>query len=144
MAQKSPTLMDKHVAGRMRLRRLQVGMSQEELAATLGITFQQVQKYEKGTNRITAGRLQEIARVLSVPLSFFYEDGPETGNTQVPEEAMRMAQLMTSPEVVSLMRALARFESPRIWKAVANLAIAIAEEADRSGSSGPGFTHRSG
>ena len=55
MAQKSPTLMDKHVAGRMRVRRLQVGMSQEELAAALGITFQQVQKYEAGTNRISAG-----------------------------------------------------------------------------------------
>ena len=71
---KQPNPVDIHVGGRVRLRRMMLGMSQEKLGDHLGITFQQIQKYEKGTNRIGASRLQHIARVLTVPVAFFFED----------------------------------------------------------------------
>src|SRR6185503_7237023 len=74
--QKKPNPTDVHVGSRVRLRRMMLGMSQEKLGENLGITFQQIQKYEKGTNRIGASRLQHIARVLTVPVSFFFEDAP--------------------------------------------------------------------
>jgi transcriptional regulator with XRE-family HTH domain len=67
-----PNPVDKHVGSRVRMRRVMLGMSQEKLGRALGITFQQVQKYEKGTNRIGASRLQHIARVLQVPVAFFF------------------------------------------------------------------------
>jgi transcriptional regulator with XRE-family HTH domain len=67
---------DKHVGARVRMRRIMVGMSQEKLGHSLGLTFQQVQKYEKGTNRIGASRLQHISNILQVPVSFFFEGGP--------------------------------------------------------------------
>ncbi|WP_366512958.1 helix-turn-helix transcriptional regulator [Mesorhizobium sp.] len=74
--------MDIHVGSRIRLRRNMLGMSQEKLGENLGITFQQIQKYEKGTNRVGASRLQAIASILSVPVAFFFEDAPgeETGS----------------------------------------------------------------
>jgi transcriptional regulator with XRE-family HTH domain len=68
---------DVHVGGRIRLRRTLLGMSQERLGEALGLTFQQVQKYERGTNRVSASRLFDLARVLDVPISFFYDDMPE-------------------------------------------------------------------
>jgi transcriptional regulator with XRE-family HTH domain len=68
---------DKHVGSRIRMRRLMLGMSQEKLGDGLGLTFQQVQKYEKGTNRIGAGRLQLISHLLQVPLPFFFEGAPQ-------------------------------------------------------------------
>src|SRR5258706_13748740 len=77
-----PNPIDLHVGSRVRLRRMMLGMSQEKLGERLGITFQQIQKYEKGTNRIGASRLQHIARVLSVPVSFFFEDAPGAPSDQ--------------------------------------------------------------
>jgi transcriptional regulator with XRE-family HTH domain len=76
MANKGPTAIDRQVGIRVRMRRLTLDMSQQKLAADLGISFQQVQKYEKGVNRIAAGRLQRIADVMQVPIAFFYEDFP--------------------------------------------------------------------
>ncbi len=70
---KSPNPIDKHVGARVRMRRIMVGMSQEKLGEALGITFQQIQKYEKGTNRIGASRLQAAARILAVPVNYFFE-----------------------------------------------------------------------
>jgi transcriptional regulator with XRE-family HTH domain len=64
---------DKHVGGRLRMRRLMLDMSQSDIASALGVTFQQVQKYEKGTNRISASRLQHISQILQVPVPFFFE-----------------------------------------------------------------------
>jgi transcriptional regulator with XRE-family HTH domain len=82
MAVKSPTTADRSMGNRLRLRRKVLGLSQEKLAQALGITFQQVQKYEKGANRISASRLQDIAKVLEVPVAFFFEasaSGAESG-----------------------------------------------------------------
>jgi transcriptional regulator with XRE-family HTH domain len=76
MADKTTDLIDKHVGSRVRMRRLMLDMSQEELGDALGITYQQVQKYENGINRIGAGRLQHLADILKVTLSFFFEDAP--------------------------------------------------------------------
>src|SRR6187402_3203133 len=75
MAKKAPNPIDKHVGSRVRMRRMMLGMSQEKLGDALGLTFQQVQKYEKGTNRIGASRLQQISLILQVPVSFFFEGG---------------------------------------------------------------------
>ena len=76
MAKKAPNPIDKHVGSRVRMRRMMVGMSQEKLGDALGLTFQQVQKYEKGTNRIGASRLQQISHILQVPVAFFFEGAP--------------------------------------------------------------------
>jgi len=74
MTNKEPTAIDRQVGVRVRMQRLTRDMSQEQLAAALGLSFQQVQKYEKGVNRIGAGRLQQIADVLRVPVTFFFEE----------------------------------------------------------------------
>src|SRR3954454_17697621 len=71
---KSTSMVDREIGSRVRMRRMLIGMSQERLGEMLGLTFQQVQKYEKGINRIGAGRLFEVAGILGVPVSFFYED----------------------------------------------------------------------
>src|ERR1700704_1308491 len=76
MAKKAPNPIDKHVGSRVRMRRMMMSMSQEKLGDALSLTFQQVQKYEKGTNRIGASRLQQISNILQVPVSFFFEGAP--------------------------------------------------------------------
>ena len=73
MVTKSPSPTDRHVGARVRMRRMMLGMSQTKLGDAIGLTFQQVQKYERGTNRIGASRLQHIAHILQVPVSFFFE-----------------------------------------------------------------------
>ena len=73
---KAPNPIDRHVGSRVRMRRMMLGMSQEKLGDALGLTFQQVQKYEKGTNRIGASRLQQISNSLQVPVSFFFDGAP--------------------------------------------------------------------
>jgi transcriptional regulator with XRE-family HTH domain len=73
LQKKSPNEVDRHIGSRVRARRIMLGMSQEKLADALGLTFQQVQKYEKGVNRVGAARLQQIATALDVPVTFFYD-----------------------------------------------------------------------
>ena len=76
MASKAPDPIDKYVGSRIRMRRIMLGMSQEKLGGALGLTFQQIQKYEKGTNRVGASRLQQIAEALQVQVSFMFEGAP--------------------------------------------------------------------
>lgn len=83
MPKRSMNPIDAHVGARVRLRRMLVGMSQERLGELLGVTFQQVQKYEKGANRIGASRLYEVSRILEVPVQFFFDDLPEDGDRPV-------------------------------------------------------------
>jgi transcriptional regulator with XRE-family HTH domain len=73
---KTPNPIDKHVGSRLRMRRMMLGMSQEKLGEAFGLTFQQVQKYEKGMNRISASRLQQAAQILDVSVPFFFEGAP--------------------------------------------------------------------
>jgi transcriptional regulator with XRE-family HTH domain len=129
------------VASRIRLRRLQLAMSQEDLARALNVTFQQVQKYEKRLNRISAGRLQEIATALSVPLQSFFEGRSEE---EAGDETLKLAQLMTSSEVVSLLQAIVSLKNPRIRHLMSELAVAITEEIAQDAHAPAGITHRSG
>src|SRR6202795_1485752 len=98
MAKKAPNPIDKHVGSRVRMRRMMLGMSQEKLGDALGLTFQQVQKYEKGTNRIGASRLQQISQILQVPVAFFFEGAPIVPGEFEPAPAMQEA---SSPAYVS-------------------------------------------
>jgi transcriptional regulator with XRE-family HTH domain len=86
--------MVKHVGSRVRMRRMMFAMSQQKLADRLGLTFQQVQKYEKGTNRIGAGRLQQIAHILQVPVAFFFEGAPNASASRgLHRSALSIAQI---------------------------------------------------
>ena len=85
IAKKAPNPTDKHVGARVRMRRMMLGMSQEKLGDALGLTFQQVQKYEKGANRIGASRLQQISHILQVPVAFFFEGAPNAPGQPVTE-----------------------------------------------------------
>ena len=82
MAGKKPNPVDAHVGSRVRLRRMLLGMSQERLGESMGLTFQQVQKYEKGVNRIGASRLFQISKILDVPVQFFFEEAPHVGDAR--------------------------------------------------------------
>ncbi|MGH6684511.1 MAG: helix-turn-helix domain-containing protein, partial [Pseudolabrys sp.] len=100
MAKKVPDPTDTHVGARVRMRRMMLSMSQEKLGDALGLTFQQVQKYEKGTNRIGASRLQAISNILQVPVSFFFEGAPHmpghSGMGEAPSPAYVSDFLATS------------------------------------------------
>src|SRR3954463_5781621 len=83
MSTKAPNPVDKHVGSRVRMRRIMLGMSQEKLGEALGLTFQQLQKYEKGTNRFGSSRLQQVSEILQVPGSFLFDGGPRgTANSE--------------------------------------------------------------
>jgi transcriptional regulator with XRE-family HTH domain len=97
-----PNPIDVHVGKRIRVRRLFLGMNQETLASALGLTFQQVQKYEGGANRVSASRLSEMAKILGVPISFFYGD-LQLDNKQTPEE-QEVRDRMERPETIELLR----------------------------------------
>jgi transcriptional regulator with XRE-family HTH domain len=127
---KSPNPIDIHVGSRVRLRRMMLGMSQEKLGEGLGITFQQIQKYEKGTNRIGASRLQHIARILSVPVSFFFEDAP--GGTEVGGMAEGdhsfVVDFLSSSEGLALNRAFLKIKNPKVRRKLTEMAQALASE----------------
>jgi|SRR6516225_5921436 len=90
---KAPNPIDQHVGSRVRMRRLMLAMSQEKLGFALGLTFQQVQKYEKGMNRIGASRLQQISHILQVPVAFFFEGAPNALAPQGSGSALSMAEI---------------------------------------------------
>jgi transcriptional regulator with XRE-family HTH domain len=98
-----PNPIDVHVGKRIRVRRLFLGMNQETLANALGLTFQQVQKYEGGANRVSASRLSQTAEILGVPISFFFANAPGNGKAGSPEET-RAIERMERPETIELVR----------------------------------------
>ena len=104
---KSPNITDQHVGARVRMRRLQLGMSQTALGNALGLTFQQVQKYEKGANRIGASRLQQIANTLQVPVSYFFENAPGTsGKPKIADASLDYTtKFMASADGLALCKA---------------------------------------
>lgn len=106
---RKPNPIDVHVGSRIRLRRNLVGMSQEVLAGHLGVTFQQVQKYEKGTNRVGASRLQMIAGALNVPVSFFFEEAPTESSPTGENDILNFAR---SGEGIELNRLFASIGDP--------------------------------
>ena len=110
-AKKAPNPIDKHVGSRVRMRRMMLGMSQEKLGDALGLTFQQVQKYEKGTNRIGASRLQQISHILQVPVAFFFEGAPNlhgTGDFKDAPSPAYVSDFLATSEGLSLTKAFMR------------------------------------
>ena len=132
MIKKVPNPIDRHVGSRVRMRRMLAGISQEKLGEALGLTFQQVQKYEKGSNRISASRLQQIAKMLDVPVSFFF-DGAPTGDMPVGGFADSAAttyisDFLSTNEGVQLTKAFTRIKSTRVRRRVIDLVEALADE----------------
>jgi len=104
MPKKIPNAIDKHVGTRVRMRRMMIGISQEKLGHALGITFQQIQKYEKGTNRIGGSRMAQIANILGVPVGFFYEGAPGYAGTEAPEADGELADFLAKSTGLSIVR----------------------------------------
>ena len=136
-----PNPIDQHVGSRVRMRRAILGMTQEKLGLALGLTFQQVQKYEKGTNRIGASGLQAIAKVLDVPPSYFFEGASEIlGDLSGFADGSRtfVPDLVTTAEGLQLNRAFAKITDAKIRKRLVDLVVQIANsqsgEADESAS----------
>ena len=129
---KSPNPTDKHVGSRVRMRRMMLGMSQEKLGDALGLTFQQVQKYEKGTNRIGASRLQHISQILQVPVSFFFEGAPEipgqvTGLNETPSPAY-VSDFLATSDGLALTKAFISIPEGRLRRRIVDLVEEIAGE----------------
>ncbi|MFO0989926.1 MAG: helix-turn-helix transcriptional regulator [Alphaproteobacteria bacterium] len=137
-----PRPVDAHVGARVRLRRTMLGMSQEKLAQALGLTFQQVQKYERGTNRVGSSRLYELSKILDVPIQFFFDEMPAeiaatarggNGGSGFSEAAADYEpDTLAKRETLELVRAYYRIKSPRVRKKVFDLAKTLgrAEDAD--------------
>jgi transcriptional regulator with XRE-family HTH domain len=127
---KAPNPIDKHVGARVRMRRLMVGMSQGKLGEALDVTFQQVQKYEKGANRIGASRLQQLARVLEVPPSFFFDGAPtsevNSGGFHEPDNSSYVVDFLSTNEGLQLNRAFAAIKDPKVRKKILDLVQSLA------------------
>lgn len=121
---------DVHVGARLRLRRLELGVSQEKLGEALGLTFQQVQKYEKGSNRIGASRLYAISQILETPVSYFFEGlpDPRDGAAGVAEDdgGVDLSTLVKTPEAIELNRSFAKIEDPATRRRLADLVRSVA------------------
>jgi transcriptional regulator with XRE-family HTH domain len=126
-AKKLPSSIDKRVGARVRMRRLMLHMTQQKLAAGLGVSFQQVQKYEKGSNRIGAGRLQQLAEILRVPVGFFFEEFPTPGRRQT-ETALPsyLSDFLASADGLALSRAFMDIRDARQRRCLVILAEAMA------------------
>lgn len=131
---KAPNPIDIHVGARVRLRRLMLGLSQEKLGEGLGITFQQVQKYEKGTNRVGASRLQAISTILDVKPSFFFEgiDSDQAPSSGAEIEVSGLNGFISSKEGVELNRAFAKIQDANTRKKIVALVRALANVADEA------------
>ena len=123
---------DAQVGNRVRIRRMLIGMSQEKLGDLLGLTFQQVQKYEKGVNRIGAGRLFEIARILGVPIDFFY-DGVAAPSDSHAEGAPPVMEFVSSGEGLQLSLAFMKIKDPKVRKRVLDLVKSLADGEEPAG-----------
>ncbi len=145
---KAPNPIDRHVGSRVRMRRVLLGMSQEKLGEALGLTFQQVQKYEKGTNRIGASRLQQISRTLNVPPAFFFDGAPlhderpvENGVTPFavaePSSSTFVLDFIATAEGLHLNKAFARIQDPKVRKRIIDLVTSLAGDDIRRHHCGP-------
>lgn len=128
----TPNPIDRHVGGRIRLRRTMLGLSQEKLAEELGITFQQVQKYEKGMNRVGASRLWDLAQVLGVPVDFFYMDMDESSRKKSPRNISSLQadedstdgfnlNILGRKDIAELIRYYDAIKNPSVCKGIINL-----------------------
>ena len=135
---KVPNPIDRHVGSRVRMRRILLGMSQEKLGEALGLTFQQVQKYEKGTNRIGASRLQQISKTLNVPPAFFFDGAPALDDANGAHAAAGVADdsasgsfvfdFIATAEGLALNKAFARIQDPKVRKRIIELVNSLASD----------------
>ncbi len=134
------TPIDAHVGGRVRMRRLHLGLSQEQLGRAVGVTFQQIQKYESGANRIGAGKLYELGQALNVPVGFFYDDMPDdvsrSADAAPPADPLP-AELADSDgrgrrEILELVRGYSRIDNPRIRRCMVTLAKALGGDSQEA------------
>lgn len=132
---KKPNSMDMHVGSRVRLRRMMLGLSQERLGEKMGLTFQQIQKYERGINRIGASRLHELSRVLQVPVQFFYDDVPAVNGVvsapgfSEPQAEVGIVEFLGSRDGLELNRAFVRIKDPKVRRSIVDLVRSLAGEA---------------
>ena len=133
MAKKAPNPTDKHVGARVRMRRMMLGMSQEKLGDSLDLTFQQVQKYEKGANRIGASRLQQISHILQVPVSFFFEGAPQTPGqpavtlSEAPSPAY-VSDFLATSDGLALTKAFMGIKDAKLRRKIVDLVEQIASD----------------
>jgi transcriptional regulator with XRE-family HTH domain len=113
-------VVDKHVGSRLRMRRVMLGMSQEALGGALDLTFQQVQKYEKGTNRISASRLQHLSQILQVPVPFFFEGAPG-GSDGTAESPTYVSAFLATSDGLALAKAFMRIEDAKLRRLIVHL-----------------------
>jgi transcriptional regulator with XRE-family HTH domain len=137
VAKKAPNPIDKHVGSRVRMRRMMLNMSQEKLGDALGLTFQQVQKYEKGTNRIGASRLQQISHILQVPVSFFFDGAPHVpgaarseGMAEAPSPAY-VSDFLATSDGLALTKAFMRITDNKLRRRIVDLVEQIAASERR-------------
>jgi transcriptional regulator with XRE-family HTH domain len=129
---KIPNPTDKYVGSRVRMRRMMLGMSQEKLADALGLTFQQIQKYEKGTNRISASRLQAISQILDAPVHFFFDGAPHTGkgvqgHGDSPSPAY-VTDFLTTSDGLALVKAFVKIKDASLRRSIVRMVEAITAE----------------
>jgi transcriptional regulator with XRE-family HTH domain len=132
---KAPSDADVHIGSRIRTRRMLLGMSQEKLGDALGVTFQQIQKYERGTNRISAGRLQSIGDILGVSPAYFFEEfsGERSHRSDGGEQIL---DVLSTSEGIRLARAFAAISDGRVRNRLVDLVDAMAKGASRDQASG--------
>ena len=122
MSARGPTSIDQHVGARLRLRRSMLDMSQSELGEKLGVTFQQVQKYERGTNRIGASRLFNVARVMGVPVAYFFEGLDDSGSSELRDkDSDTLYDFIASPDGLALASAFAGIKDQTVRRRVIDL-----------------------
>ena len=126
MAKAANIAVDKHVGSRARMRRMMLGMSQEKLGDALGLTFQQVQKYEKGRNRISASRLQHMSQILQVPVPFFFEGAPG-GAAGLDESPSYVNEFLATSDGLVLAKAFTRIGDPKLRRLIVRLVEDCAE-----------------
>jgi transcriptional regulator with XRE-family HTH domain len=141
--EKKSNPIDVHVGSRVRLRRMLLGMSQEKLGERMGLTFQQIQKYEKGSNRIGASRLYQISQILEVPVQFFFDDAPipagrsdDFSGFSEPKMENFLYEFISTRDGLELIRAFVRIQDPKVRKRVVDLVRTLSDEdeANRAGS----------
>jgi transcriptional regulator with XRE-family HTH domain len=119
-SKRGPALADIRIGDRMRARRMMLGMSQTELGAALDVSFQQVQKYERGINRVSAGTMERLAATLGVPITYFFDDHPPD-SSQNPGSEVDLIAFLTTAEGLALCKAFQHIESQAMRSAVINL-----------------------
>jgi transcriptional regulator with XRE-family HTH domain len=141
---KKPNPIDVHVGSRVRLRRMLLGMSQEKLGERMGLTFQQIQKYEKGTNRIGASRLYQISQILEVPVQFFFDDAPipagrpeAAGGFSEPKMESFVYEFISTRDGLELIRAFVSIHDPKVRKRVVDLVRTLSDEDEENRSQKP-------